>query len=181
MNRCALLAFPSQIASQRKLARVKCALPLALLLSLWAATAAVQAQNPPAAEGQAPPLNQGQMPIAGTRQFPASAKRGMLEVKTPPEVTINGVDERLSPGHRIRGPNNQMVMSAQLVGRSVQVNYVRNAQGMIHDVWILNGRESLEEREGGGVLRNFSSGTPSETVRRDDGKTPFDQLPKYKY
>ncbi len=155
---------------------------LALLsLVLLGFGAVAQAQNPPSAPDQPPALNRGQLPIAGTRQFPASAKRGTLEVKMQPEVTINGVEERLSPGHRIRGPNNQLVMSAQLAGHKVQVNYVRNAQGQIHDVWILNNREALEEREGGGVLRNFSFGTQGETVRRDDGKTPFDQLPKYKY
>ena len=175
MNRCKWTTSPLAPVIARK-----AAWPAALCLGLGLAVTQAQAQNPPAAPEQPPALNQGQMPIAGTRQFPASAKRGTLEVKMPPEVTLNGVDERLSPGHRIRGPNNQMVMSGQLVGRSVQVNYVRNVQGQIHEVWILNSLESREEREGGGVLRNFNFGSANETVRRDDGKTPFDQLPKYK-
>ena len=68
---------------------------------------------------------------------------------------VNGTPERLSPGHRIRGLNNQLMMSGQLAGKKVVVNYVRNAQGQVHDVWILNGLEEREERPGSGPLRNF--------------------------
>jgi hypothetical protein len=122
------------------------------------ATPSVHAQSTPAPAYVAPsanPLDKGQMPIIGTRQFPTQSQRGTLEVKMPPVVTINGTEERLSPGSRIRGPNNQLVMSGQLVGRSVQVNYVRNSDGQIHEVWILNGLEAREEREGSGPVRNY--------------------------
>ena len=118
------------------------------------------------AQTPVPALNQGQMPIIGTRQFPASAKRGTLEVKMPPQVTINGAEERLSPGARIRGPNNQLVMSGQLVGRAVQVNYVRDNQGMIHEVWILNGLEAQEEREGSGPVINYRFGSQIESAKQ---------------
>jgi hypothetical protein len=77
-----------------------------------------------------------------------------------------------------------LVMSSQIAGQTMQVNYVRNVQGQIHEVWILSRREAQDEREsqreGGGVLRNFSFGSDAEKPVRDDGKTPFDKLPKYK-
>jgi hypothetical protein len=135
--------------------------PCLLGLTLLAAASVARAQSAqsapaPAYEApQANPLDKGQMPIIGTRQFPAAAQRGTLEVKMPPVVTINGSEERLSPGSRIRGPNNQLVMSGQLVGRSVQVNYLRNTDGQIHDVWILNSLEAREERAGSGPVKNF--------------------------
>lgn len=119
-----------------------------LLASLFAATAAM-AQEP------VPWLNQGQMPVIGARQFPASAQRGVFEVAVSPEVVINGRPERLSPGHRIRGSNNQLVLSGQLTGLKVTVNYLRDTLGNIHEVWILNALEAQEDRPGSGPLRNY--------------------------
>lgn len=145
--------------------------PGLLGLTLWAAASVAHAQSAPAPAYEAPqanPLDKGQMPIIGTRQFPAAAQRGTLEVKMPPVVTINGTEERLSPGSRIRGPNNQLVMSGQLVGRSVQVNYLRNTDGQIHDVWILNSLEAREEREGSGPVKNFRF---ESEIEADKGKS----------
>ena len=82
------------------------------------------------------------------RQFPAKALRGTLEVTAPPQVLLNGQAERLSPGARIKGPNNLLVLSASLVGQRVLVNYLRDAQNMVHEVWILNGSEAQEKRPG---------------------------------
>ena len=113
------------------------------------------------------------------RQFPAAAKRGMLVVTMPPDVLINGVAERLSPGARIKGVTNLMVMSAALVGSSVLVNYVRNAQGLIHEVWILSDEEALEKRAGMEPVTNFTFGSDAYKPKTDDGKTPFNQLPGY--
>ena len=96
----------------------------------------------------------------------------------PPTVLINGSPERLSPGARIKSETNMMVMSASLVGTSVLVNYKRDAQGLIHEVWILSAQEALEKRDGMGTVTNivFDSVARPKT---DDGKTPFNQLPKY--
>jgi hypothetical protein len=95
------------------------------------------------------------LPQVGVRTFPASAMRGFMEVQMPPVVIVNGTAERLSPGHRIRGTNNMLVMSGQLAGKKLVVNYVRNQQGELHEVWILNDREAQEERAGSGPVRNF--------------------------
>lgn len=105
------------------------------------------------------------------RQFPPTAKRGYLQVTTPPIVLINGIAERLSPGARIKSETNMMVMSGSLVGTSVLVNYKRDEQGLIHEVWILTAKEALEKRDGTGVVTNivFESVAGPKT---DDGKTP---------
>ena len=173
MNRCTLTpraqALPPTLAATFAAA-------FAFGLALLAATPIAHAQSaqstpaPAYVAPQANPLDKGQMPVIGTRQFPATAQRGTLEVKMPPVVTINGTEERLSPGSRIRGPNNQLVMSGQLVGRSVQVNYLRNTDGQIHDVWILNSLEAREEREGSGPVKNFRF---ESQIEADKGKSKY--------
>ena len=114
------------------------------------------------------------------RQFPAAAKRGALTVTAPPAVLINGAAERLAPGIRIRGATNSLVMSASLVGQTVLVNYVREPQGLIREIWILNAAEAQEERKGMEPVINFSFESMGDKPKTDDGKTPFDQLPKFK-
>jgi hypothetical protein len=82
------------------------------------------------------------------REFPAAALRGVLEVAQPPLVLLDGKEDRLTPGARIRGPNNLLVMSGMLVGRELVVNYVREGGiGQIHEVWILTPEEAKIKRE----------------------------------
>ena len=115
----------------------------------------------------------------GVRQFPAAAQRGTLVVTAPPEVLINGVAARLSPGARIKGVNNALVLSAALVGSSVLVNYRRDGQGLIHEVWILSAEEAAEKRSGLEAVTNFIFGSDADKPKTDDGKTPFNQLPHF--
>ncbi len=113
------------------------------------------------------------------RPFPASAKRGTFEVKAPPEVLIDGTPARLSPGARIRGTNNMLVMSGQIIGKSLTVNYTRDPLGAVHEVWILTEAEAAAPRAGKGPLVNFSFGSDGDKPKADDGKTPYNQLPGY--
>ena len=115
----------------------------------------------------------------GVREFPAAAKRGYLVVTAPPEVLINGTAERLAPGVRIRGPNNLLLMSASLVGQKFVVNYTREKQGMIHEVWLLTQAEADLKRSGSEPITNFIFGSDADKPKTDDGKTPFNQLPKF--
>ncbi len=73
--------------------------------------------------------------------IPGNAKLGVLQVTLPPEVLLDGKVDRLSPGARIRAENNMMVVSGALSGQQLLVAYVREPQGMLHDVWILNAAE----------------------------------------
>ena len=113
------------------------------------------------------------------RQFPAAAKRGTLEVTQPPNILINGQPERLSPGARIKNSNNMIVLSGSLTGQPVPVNYLRDPQGQIHEVWLLNPAEAQQKRTGMEAVTNFVFGSDADKPKTDDGKTPFNQLPKF--
>ena len=82
----------------------------------------------------------------GKRLFPDNALRGVMVVTAPPDITMNGKPERLSPGSRIRNTQNQLLMSASLVGQELVVNYTRESLGQVHDVWILTPDEAAEKR-----------------------------------
>jgi hypothetical protein len=84
------------------------------------------------------------------RNFPDRALRGNLIVKQPPIITIDGQQVQLSPGARIKGPNNLLVMSGAIVGQELVVNYTVEAHGMVHDVWILTEAEAAEKRKRAG-------------------------------
>ena len=77
-----------------------------------------------------------------SRPFPPTAMRGILTVTQPPEVLMDGKPDRLSPGSRIRGTNNMLVMSGALMGQAMRVNYTREPNGSIHDVWVLTAAEA---------------------------------------
>ena len=91
------------------------------------------------------------------RPFPEQARRGLLRVTNPPEILINGKPERLSPGSRIRGTDNLIMLSNQLVGRDLPVNYTRESLGLVHEVWLLTPDEQARERAGKNATtqRNF--------------------------
>jgi len=80
------------------------------------------------------------------RPFPPQALRGTMQITQPPDLLMNGKPERLSPGARIRGTNNMLVMSAALTGQSLVVNFVRESNGLVHEVWILNTAEAALRR-----------------------------------
>lgn len=113
------------------------------------------------------------------RQFPATVKRGVMTVTAPPDVLINGGALRLSPGVRIRGPNNLLVMSGALIGLQVPVNYVLEQQGLIREVWILNEAEEAIQPRGWDTVTNIIFSSDADKPKIDDGKTPYNQLPGF--
>jgi hypothetical protein len=113
MNRCFL-------SPKHQLMAMFLATGLALALS-----APVAAQTMPA---RIPPISQ-------------VAKSGVLEVIAPPEVMLDGKATRLSPGAKIHGQNNLVVLSASLVGQKLRVLYVRDTLALVHEVWILTEAE----------------------------------------
>ena len=125
-----------------------------------------------------PALAQTDDTPAGVRNFPKTALRGLLVVRAPPEISLNGKTDRLAPGARIRHVNNQFVLSGALVGQELLVNYTRDSAGLVHEVWVLSAEEAREKRAGLST-RNFSFGFESDAPPRDDGKTPYEQLPRY--
>jgi hypothetical protein len=122
------------------------------------------------------------LPLAAqnsVRHFPNSAQRGEFEVISPPNVLMDGKPVRLSPGARIKNPNNILVLSASLVGKKLIVNYLMDFQGMIHEVWILNTTEAQLTRGSSKVQTNIIFDSTEEMPHTDDGKTQFDLLPIY--
>ncbi|MDP1739684.1 MAG: hypothetical protein Q8M51_04265 [Polaromonas sp.] len=117
--------------------------------------------------------------VPSVRNFPKTALRGLMVVRAPPEISINGKPDRLSPGARIRNINNNYVLSGSLLGQELLVNYTRDTGGLVYEVWILNPEEAKEKRAGLNT-RNFSFSSESAAAPQDDGKTPYKQLPGYK-
>jgi hypothetical protein len=83
--------------------------------------------------------------LAQTRNFPASALRGDLTVSAPPEVVLNKKPARLAPGARIRGANNLLLLSGQIVGQRLLVNYTLDSVGNLLDVWVLTPAEAARK------------------------------------
>jgi hypothetical protein len=76
-----------------------------------------------------------------TREAPADVKPARMAVGYPPEITIDGKADRLSPGARIRDTNNMAVLSGSLSGKTVPVVYKRDPSGLVHEVWLLTEAE----------------------------------------
>ena len=116
-----------------------------------------------------------------TRQFPKEARRGELVVLAAPEISLDSKPDRLSPAVRIRDINNYLVLSGTLANQRLVVNYVRDNTGLVHNVWVLNNEEIKQKMPGmpQGILSNIRSMFETPVVK-DDGNTPYDQLPKYK-
>ena len=118
---------------------------------------------------------------AQIRDFPTNALRGTLRVTMPPEITLDGKTDRLSPGARIRDQQNQLVLSAGLINQPLVVNYLRDNIGQVQQVWVLTRDEAALKRPNS--PKSFWSSVLSfgETPAPvDDGKTPFNELPAYK-
>ncbi|MEJ7687479.1 MAG: hypothetical protein WKG52_11050 [Variovorax sp.] len=116
---------------------------------------------------------------AGGRNFPGGTLRGKLTVVNSPEIQLDGQPERLAPGARIRSAQHMMVMPAAITGQNLLVNYTRDAAGLVREVWILTPEEARAKRESAEKpLLNFWPFVAN-TGPRDDGNTPFDQLPRY--
>jgi hypothetical protein len=82
---------------------------------------------------------------AQQRTFPQNALRGALVILSPSEATLNGEAARLAPGLRIRGQDNMLAMSANLVGDRMLVHYTTDIQGLINNVWILTPDEAAKK------------------------------------
>ena len=103
------------------------------------------------------------------RAFPKNAVRGVLQVTQTPELLLNGQFARLSPGARIHAVNNLLILSASLTGQSLQVNYVRDLQGMVHEVWLLNATEAQQRMPDASTQSNYLSNYPPTAT---DGSPP---------
>jgi hypothetical protein len=158
MNRCLSFLPP-------RLARVLASALLSMLSALPVLPAAAQSDS---------------NVLPTVRTFPATALRGRMTVTAPPEITMDGKIDRLSPGARIRDTQNQLVLTGQAVGQTLVVNYLRDSSGLVHEAWVLNREEAALRRPNSApTLMEALFGTGTQTRPVDDGKTPFDQLPVF--
>ena len=75
------------------------------------------------------------------REAPKDVILGKMGVVTPPDITMDGKPDRLSPGSRIRDTRNMLVLSGGLAGQTVPVVYRRDTLGLVHEVWMLTPEE----------------------------------------
>ncbi|MFM9424925.1 hypothetical protein RCH10_001358 [Variovorax sp. GrIS 2.14] len=151
-----------------------------ILIALCAVLAPAAALFTVDARAQAVPVPQTQFEAeAGGRNFPIGTLRGKFMVLNPPEIKLDGDLERMSPGARVRSAQNMLVMPGAIVGQNLLVNYTRDASNLVSQVWILTPDEARADRES--AEKPFLNFWPfvANSGPRDDGKTPFDQLPKY--
>ena len=115
----------------------------------------------------------------GGRNFPADALRGRLRVVDPPVIRLDGREDRFSPGVRIRDARNLLVVSSTVTGQDLLVNYTRDAAGLVREVWVLSTDEARAPRDA--ATRPLLDFWPfaSPPGARDDGRTPFADLPGY--
>ena len=73
------------------------------------------------------------------REAPRDVKPAIIGVSaTPPVITVDGKEDRLSPGARVRDRNNMLVLSGALAGKNLYTVYRRDGAGLVHEVWLLN-------------------------------------------
>ena len=89
------------------------------------------------------------------REAPKDVKRGLLTVNMPPLITLDGQADRLSPGARIRGTNNLLVLTGSIAGKTFPVLYRRDVAGLVHEVWILTPDEDARLAGNNGA-KNFA-------------------------
>ena len=88
------------------------------------------------------------------REAPRDVKPGIMAVSaTPPIITMDGKEDRLSPGVRIRDINNMLVLTGGLANKSVYTVYRRDGSGLVHEVWLLTEAEYAK-------LGGTTSGSP---------------------
>lgn len=80
------------------------------------------------------------------RLLPAKAERAQIRFTAPPQVEVNGKPDRLGPGVRVRDAHNRLALTGSLRGKTFEVNYLRDAAGVIREIWILTPAELARER-----------------------------------
>lgn len=79
------------------------------------------------------------------RNFSRDTLRGDLVLGIAPEAALNGKPARLSPGARIHGTNQMLVLPGTIVGQKFRVHYLQDTDGLIREVWILRPEEAAKQ------------------------------------
>lgn len=77
------------------------------------------------------------------RNFPPNTLRGVVVFSDIPSITLNGQAAQLSPGSRVRGADNAVVMPPAIAGSKLLVHYTLDVgDTRVKDVWILTPDEA---------------------------------------
>ena len=77
------------------------------------------------------------------RAFPPNTLRGSVVFGEMPTLLLNGKPAMLSPGSRVRGANNMLVMPPTIAGAKLLVHYtVDPGTDRVRDIWILTPDEA---------------------------------------
>lgn len=77
------------------------------------------------------------------REFPPNTLRGSVVFGEMPTLLLNGKPAQLSPGSRVRGANNMLVMPPTIIGAKLLVHYTRDVgTDRVRDIWILTPDEA---------------------------------------
>ncbi|MDO9402872.1 MAG: hypothetical protein Q7T87_02450 [Polaromonas sp.] len=163
MKRCA----PRLLSTALPPAFCRLALSASLLGMLAATGTAAHAQTTLEA---APPV----------RNLPKNAKRADLVVLDMTRITLDGKPARLSPGSRIRGPENQLLLTNVVLNQKLDVKYLRESGGLINQVWVLNSTEAKEDRHDSlfDKVKALFTENAEDTVETYP-QIPYNQLPQY--
>lgn len=108
--------------------------------TLAASIALITAAALPVLLASLPSTAQAQV-ATGHRLFPANALRGEVVFGQAPDITLNGQADRLAPGARIRDTADMLALPGSMIGQKATVQYTRDINGLIINVWILNNVE----------------------------------------
>lgn len=87
------------------------------------------------------------------RLLPAKTVRGTIFFEAPPNIVVDGQRDRLAPGARVRDVHNRIALTGALRGKTFEVRYLRDAAGVIREVWILTPSELARESDSGAFGR----------------------------
>lgn len=119
----------SAASPERRRARLRRALPVALLLVLGATTAGAQI-----------------LP----REFPQEASAGQIRHVFELTLSIDGRNAPMAPGGMIRDRNNLIIVPASLPPGGALGRYLLDANGQVQRVWLLTDQEAAQGGLSGG-------------------------------
>jgi len=79
--------------------------------------------------------------FADVRPFPEGTKRGVFKASAFPDIVIDGKIRLTSPGTRIYGEDNLLIMGPNLPKATFKIHYLENDLGEIKTIWILTDEE----------------------------------------
>jgi hypothetical protein len=78
---------------------------------------------------------------AQLRSIPEDAKRAQMRHIQDMLIELDGAQQRLAPGAQIRDTSNRVIVPTA-IPEGAQVKYRLDAQGQVHQVWILTPEET---------------------------------------